>query len=216
MSSLFLEWYKFIWFILFFIWAMTLSLVSNFFVCRATLKTFFLFPFFEMFMALNFVMLLQAQICFWPYFILFTAFGITIQTDLSCMLISRFTSIYLVPVCFIFSYFNCLEIGLFESIISSVVGYGFFYLVNKVFFIVKKQNGLGQGDFDLMALIGAYTGILGLWFTIVFGSIIGTISVFLFMFYKKRTISCLPFGPFLSIAAMVFILFQYKIIAFLL
>lgn len=197
----------------FFIWATFLTSFSYILLNKKVSKEFF--PFFELFMTLSFILLWQTSTYFLPYFILFSALGITIQTDISYMLISRFVSLYLAPTGFIFSYFHCLPITFPESCIAAILGYGVLYTINKIFYFYRKKHGIGQGDFDLMALIGAYTGFFGIWFAILMASIAGTITGLLCMIYKKRTISCLPFGPFLSLAVIVFTLFQKQIIHFL-
>ena len=200
----------------FFAWSIILNLAAGFMVCRPTSKKLFLFPFFEWFMTACFFLLWQSSVEFLPYFILFSALGITISTDLSCMLISRFVSLYLAPTGIILSFFNVIPLCWQESLTASIAGYLFFYVINKIFYLIKKQDGLGQGDFDLMALIGAYTGFLGVWFTILFGSIFGTIAAVIYLLYKKSSRGCLPFGPFLAIATMFFVLFKDAIICCLL
>ncbi|MBI2352902.1 prepilin peptidase [Candidatus Dependentiae bacterium] len=159
-------------------------------------------------MTSNFLLLFVSTLHFFPYFILFSALGITIVTDLSTMLISRLVSLYLVPIGFLLSYYKLIDIHLFESICAALAGYLFFYMLNKLFFYFKKQNCLGEGDFDLMALIGSFTGFLGIWFSIFIGSLLGTVAAITIMLYKKKYISYMPFGPFLSIATMIFILMQ--------
>lgn len=198
---------------LFFVWSTTLNLIAGQLVFRS--KKLFLFPTFECFMVLSFMMLWQTSPYFIPHFVLFSALAITISTDLSCMLISRFVSLYLAPTGLLFSFLNMSPISWQESLAASIMGYFFFYLINKIFYLIKKQDGLGQGDFDLMALIGAYTGLLGIWFTILIGSIFGTICALIFMILRKSTLNYVPFGPFLAIATMSWLIYQSQIIVLL-
>lgn len=153
---------------------------------------------------------------FSSHFILFSALGITIQTDFSYMLISRFVSLYAVPSGILLSYMHYLPIHWIESIVASVIGYSFFYIINKIFYVIKKQDGMGQGDFDLMALIGAYTGLLGIWFTVLIGSLLGTTVSILYIIFKKSRITHVPFGPYLSIGAITFVLCRSSIIHYML
>ncbi len=198
---------------IFFAWSIILNLAAGYLICRPTSKKLFLFPFFEWFMTISFFLLWQTSTAFLPYFILFSALGVTISTDLSCMLISRFVSLYLAPTGIVLSFFNIIPLCWQESLAASVAGYLFFYVINKLFFMIRKQEGLGQGDFDLMALIGAYTGLLGIWFTILLGSIIGTITAVIYLLCKRASLTCLPFGPFLALATIVFVLFKDAIIS---
>lgn len=196
----------------FFSWSMILNLTAGFLIFRPKAKLLYLFPYFECFMTICLYALWYNDLYFWPHFLLFSALGITIQTDLSCMLISRFVSLYLVPTGIILSFFNFLPINMIESLLASILGFLFFYAINKLFFLIKKQDGLGQGDCDLMALIGAYTGLLGIWFTILFGSIIGVFTALMIMLRKKASIVYLPFGPALAVASIIFVLFKHVII----
>lgn len=190
---------------LFFTWSILLNQLAHYLIAKN--KEFFTRPYFETVMTFCLLMLWN-NTYFYSYFILFSALGITIQTDLQSMLISRFASIYLVPIPLLLSFFNYLPLHPIDSIISSCLGYGFFYMVNKIFFFFKKENGLGEGDFDLMAFIGSYTGIMGVWFTILAGSILGFAATCSYMVYHQKRISHIPFGPFLSLGAIIFVLFQ--------
>lgn len=205
-----------LWFLPFFSWSVILNIAAGFLVSRPAKKMFFLFPFFEWFMTICFFALLQNSTFFWSYFFLFSALGITIQTDLSCMLISRFVSLYFAPTGILLSFLGFLPIDGIESLVASMLGFLFFYSVNKIFFFIKKQDGLGQGDMDLMALIGAYTGLLGIWFAILFGSIISVIALSYMTFIKRTSITCLPFGPSLALATIIFVLCKAQILRCLL
>lgn len=196
--------------ILFFLWVTILNIASSYIICSN--KKLFLFPLFEIIITLFLMKIWYNVSYFFTYFIFFSALAITIQTDLRCMLISRFFSLYLAPTGIIISFFDYLPINWQENLIAAIAGYGFLYGINKLFYFIKKQDGLGQGDLDLMAFIGAYTGLLGCWFSILFGSVIGTISAIIFMFFYKKRINVFPFGPFLCLGAMLFVLFQQNII----
>lgn len=187
-----------------FIWTVCLNVIATYLIKQSFKLQ--LFPYFEIIGTILLTML-------WPtlyptYFIFFSALLIVIHTDVTSMLISRYTSLYLVPAGIIASYYNLLPIDTTESCCAAFIGYGLLYSVNKLFYMIKQQNGLGQGDLDLLAFIGSFTGFLGIWFTILFGSILGTISGTGYMLYCQKRINILPFGPFLSIGAMLYVLFQ--------
>ncbi len=198
----------------FFIWSSILNYIAHFIISQNYKN--YLFPYFESFMTFCFMALWYKSSYFSSHFILFSALGITIQTDFSYMLISRFVSLYAVPSGILLSYMHYLPIHWIESIVASVIGYSFFYIINKIFYVIKKQDGMGQGDFDLMALIGAYTGLLGIWFTVLIGSLLGTTVSILYIIYKKSRITHVPFGPYLSIGAITFVLCRSFIIHYML
>lgn len=149
------------------------------------------------------------------YFIFLSALYISMYTDRTVLLISRFVSLYLAPLGIIFAAFNFLPIDPLESFLAASIFYFLFWSINKIFFLWKGHNGIGQGDFELMACIGAFTGMLGCWFTILLGSLIGTIISGLYIFYSKTNNKELPFGLFLAFGASIFVMFQYQIIQIL-
>jgi prepilin signal peptidase PulO-like enzyme (type II secretory pathway) len=157
----------------------------------------------------------QVTLFFPAYFIFLSALQITIYTDLTHMLISRFVSLYLIPIGIAFAYFDALPLSPIESIIAAIAGYAFFWMANKVFYFFKGHDGMGQGDLELIACIGAFTGFLGCWFTILFGSLFGTILGYLYMLVTKKSVSILPFGPFLALGATIFIVLQSTILTYL-
>ncbi|MGA9530655.1 MAG: hypothetical protein WBQ73_02080, partial [Candidatus Babeliales bacterium] len=83
-------------------------------------------------------------------------------------------------------------------------------LINLFFAHLFKKNGIGEGDFDLLAYIGAYTGVIGCWISLLLGSCAGSlVGIAYIIFYKKKsTAIALPFAPFLAYGAMLFVLFQ--------
>jgi len=95
------------------------------------------------------------------------------------------------------------------NILAGVFGGAIFlFIVRIVASKIFKREALGEGDITLIAMIGAYTGIYGVYISIFAGSIIGSIiGIILLLFKKQREI---PFGPFLSMGAIlaVFLLFK--------
>ncbi|MFA5998869.1 MAG: prepilin peptidase [Candidatus Babeliales bacterium] len=147
------------------------------------------------------------------YFFFFSALTISIYTDIQHMLISRFVSLYAVPVGIYLSYAGYLPISPFESAVSAAAAYLFLFSINKIFYLIKKHDGLGQGDLELFAFIASFAGLLGCWFTILFSSMLGTLAGCSYMLWSRKTISMLPFGPFLAVGAMLFVLFEQWILA---
>jgi len=155
------------------------------------------------------------------YFIFISALLVIIRTDLETMLISRFTTLFLIPIALVFSltYFKnsqLLPITILESILGTVFGYLILYLVNKIFFLVTKKEGMGQGDMDLLATIGAFTGIMGAWISLMVGSITGSIvGIIMLYFGNSKMNTKIPFGPFLALGAIIYTIFQTQILTFL-
>lgn len=73
---------------------------------------------------------------------------------------------------------------------------------------------MGGGDIKLLAMIGAATGIKGVLFTVFAGSLLGTFAGITIMLYMKisDTKFRIPFGPFLSAGAILYIFFGDELI----
>ena len=143
------------------------------------------------------------------YALFFSALIITLRTDLETMLISRYATLILIPVGVGSSFLGLLPLSPLSSTIGALFGYSVMWLIRAIFKLLTGKIGIGQGDLDLMALIGAFTGILGCWVTLSIGSIIGAFvgSVYLAV-TKQSTAHPLPFGPFLALSACIYIFAQ--------
>jgi len=112
------------------------------------------------------------------------------------------------------SFYFLPEMKLKDTLLGILMGGGSLYLVAYLYYLLKKQEGMGGGDIKLLAMIGAATGIKGVFFTIFAGSLFGTFFGILFMLYSKIADSKLkiPFGPFLSMGAIIYIFFGEQLI----
>jgi leader peptidase (prepilin peptidase)/N-methyltransferase len=132
------------------------------------------------------------------------------------MLISRFVTIFLIPISFVVSYFGYLPLSLSESIIGTLAGYCILKTISFIFFKLTHKEGLGEGDVDLLAFIGSWIGLVGVWATLLLASITGSIVGIIYMITTGRIKDSmnskdpvlLPFGPFLALSAIAFIYFQ--------
>ena len=187
--------------------------------CNAPISV--LYPFIELLtaMLLSLVVVYVPLHYFFSYFIFFSALIVTIRSDLETMLISRFVTLALVPLGFIFSAFGLLPLTLNESILGCFFGYGMLYSIALIFFAFTKRRGIGQGDLELLALIGSFTGILGCWVSLLIGSIMGSLVSFIYIAINPqqdiRTLK-IPFGPFLAFGAITFVLMQPTIVRIML
>ena len=180
--------------------------------CQAPIS--FLYQFIELFTFITLTALYYfvPTAYFFSYFILISALIVTIRSDLETMLISRYVTLFLVPFGFLFSALELLPITLTESIAGCLVGFGALYLIAYTFLYFTGKHGLGQGDIDLLALIGAFTGIVGCWATILIGSVTGSVLGIVYMRNTQSTESIkIPFGPFLASGAIIYVFWQEAI-----
>lgn len=135
---------------------------------------------------------------------------ICIRTDAETSLLSRFTTIYPMPLFLLASYFNLLPITFLESVAGITLGYCFLYAIRSIFFHFAQKEGLGIGDIELIALIGSFLGPLGVWFSIFLGSVLGSCIILIQRCFTKKNIQQIPFGPFLSISALAYLIFKIE------
>jgi leader peptidase (prepilin peptidase)/N-methyltransferase len=110
---------------------------------------------------------------------------------------------------------------MFNSILGIIVGAGIIYLTGRLFDLVYfkllkrppiqgETESMGGGDVKLLAMIGAFLGwqkaLLTFFVAPFFGVVIGVINL---LARKEHTI---PYGPFLSLAAILSIFWSDKII----
>ncbi len=91
-----------------------------------------------------------------------------------------------------------------ERVIGALAGAGFLYLVMLYGGEVYGQDAMGEGDLNLIALVGAFLGWRGVVVTILIACLIGS-AVGLGLIASRRLgrRQHIPFGPFLSLGGVV-------------
>jgi len=99
------------------------------------------------------------------------------------------------------------QISFKDSLIGVFLGGGTLYLVASGYHLVTKREGMGGGDVKLLAMIGAFIGWKGVLFTILCSSFLGAlVGVVLVLSSSKADGKyAVPFGPFLSLGAVIYI-----------
>jgi len=91
-----------------------------------------------------------------------------------------------------------------SAIIGAISGYIFFWLVYQGFKLATSKEGMGYGDFKLLAALGAWLGWQILPFIVLLASLIGAmVGIFLILFFSLDRRRPIPFGPFLCAAGWV-------------
>ncbi len=106
------------------------------------------------------------------------------------------------------------QLGYFyDALIGVIAGYAVFWLVAKLFLLATGREGMGQGDFKLLAMLGAFMGWQALPFIIflssVTGAIIGSAALLL---AKKGLRAEIPYGPYLAAAGVVWFFWSAPIL----
>jgi leader peptidase (prepilin peptidase)/N-methyltransferase len=101
----------------------------------------------------------------------------------------------------------------FDSLIGFLLGGGSLFLVATLYQWLFKREGMGGGDVKLLAMIGAFLGWKAVILTILLGSLVGSITGIIIMVLKGKDFKyAIPFGPFLSLGAVIALFYQNEIL----
>ncbi|WP_218961657.1 prepilin peptidase [Marinicella litoralis] len=121
--------------------------------------------------------------------------------DLDTYLIPDQLSLSLLWLGLFFSLFE-FSISPTVAIIGALVGYLSLWMVFQVFKVLTGKEGMGYGDFKLLAAGGAWLGFEPLIIVLLLSSISGLLVAVMQMLLKKSQTK-IPFGPYLSIGILV-------------
>ena len=100
-----------------------------------------------------------------------------------------------------------------DSVVGLLVGGGILYFMAWISPYLFGKEGMGGGDIKLLAMIGAFLGWKPAILTIFFGGLLGAVVGVTLMGVRVITREAyLPFGPFLSLGAVVVILYGQEIL----
>lgn len=100
-----------------------------------------------------------------------------------------------------------------EAVLGAAIGYGALWVVYWAFKLVTGKEGMGYGDFKLLAALGAWGGWALLPAIILFSSLAGTlIGICLIWSGKHERAKPMPFGPYLAVAGLIALPFGRMIV----
>lgn len=133
--------------------------------------------------------------------------------DLDCQLLPddiTLPFLWLGLVCNLFGLFT----GLHSSVLGAVCGYLLLWSVYKLFKAVTGKEGMGYGDFKLLAMLGAWLGWSMLPFIILASSACGAVvGIGLMLLRGAPRSRPIPFGPYLAVAGWIALLWGPKLTA---
>ena len=96
-----------------------------------------------------------------------------------------------------------------NSLIGGIIGYGIIWLIILLYKKIRNKDGMGLGDAKLLAVIGFWFGWISIPFVIFLSSAIALIIVIPDLLKKSKKLSSqIPFGPYIIIATLIFIVFK--------
>lgn len=110
------------------------------------------------------------------------------------------------------NFFGLGFVNLHDAFLGTVCGYLVLFIFYHLFKLITTKDGMGFGDFKLLAMLGAWLGWQMLPQILFFAALLGTIFGLIGILMKKYSKeSKIPFGPYLAIAGWVALLFGNKI-----
>ncbi len=104
-------------------------------------------------------------------------------------------------------------VSLQEAVIGAAAGYLSLWAVYWVYRIATSKEGIGYGDFKLLAALGAWLGWTMLPLIVLLSSLLGAVvGIALIVLRRHQRGVPIPFGPFLAVAGLVALLYGQVIV----
>ena len=101
-----------------------------------------------------------------------------------------------------------LGIGFVDSILGASFGAGLVLFIIETYYVFTKKEGMGYGDANVLSVIGAYIGWQKVLTVLFVASFLGTLFALTWWIFKRKLERTLPFAPFLSLGAVLVVLFE--------
>ncbi len=112
--------------------------------------------------------------------------------------------------CNIFGVFT----DIYSSLIGAMLGYAILWIIFMSFKVATGKEGMGYGDFKLLALLGAWLGWQSIPLIILLSSITASIIGLAMIIFKGRDkAAAFPFGPYLAIAGWITLIWGKELTA---
>lgn len=114
---------------------------------------------------------------------------------------------------------NALDLGygvsLNDAVIGAIAGYTVLWAFYWAFKLATGKEGMGYGDFKLLAALGAWMGWQSLLPIVILSSLVGAVFGIAMIVFRGRDKSVpMPFGPFLAGAGFIMLLWGPQLSAF--
>ena len=177
---------------------------------------------------ISFQYLLVETISVISFLIIYYLYGITLTTIFLMILFLTFLIIffidlkhYIIPDILTFpmmalGFFKSFDPNLdpifpnyINSLLGGIFGYGIIWLLIFFYKKIRNKEGMGLGDAKLLAVIGFWFGWISIPFVAFLSSAIALIIVIPDLLKKSKKLSSqIPFGPYIIIATLIFIVFK--------
>ena len=149
--------------------------------------------------------------------ILSLSFLITFFIDLKHFIIPNSLTFSMMILGFIKSFdpnLNSIFPNYINSLIGGLFGYGIIFSIIFFYKQIRKKEGMGLGDAKLLAVIGFWFGWIAIPFVLFLSSIFALVSVIPDLIKKnKKMTSQIPFGPYIILATIFYLVFKNNFIS---
>jgi leader peptidase (prepilin peptidase)/N-methyltransferase len=109
--------------------------------------------------------------------------------------------------------YHSLFVDLQSSILGAMFGYLSLWSLFHVFKLITGKEGMGYGDFKILAAIGAWGGWQILPFTIFAASFLGAIiGILIMLIQRQKESQPIPFGPWLALAGFIGFIWRDEVV----
>lgn len=194
-------------------WYQNIPIISYFFLrgrCAACGESFSIrYPLVEALTGVLFMLVFLRFGMHWvtPVYWLFVSALVAITfIDLDHQIIPDVISLPGIPLGFLLT-FLVPWLSWRDSLVGILVGGGSLACVAGGYYLVTRTEGMGMGDIKLLAMLGAFMGWKAILPIIFLGSLVGSlIGVPLMLIKGSNGKLAIPFGPFLSLGAVIYLL----------
>jgi leader peptidase (prepilin peptidase)/N-methyltransferase len=101
-----------------------------------------------------------------------------------------------------------------DAVTGALAGYLSLWCVYWLFKLATGKEGMGYGDFKLLAALGAWLGWQALPMIILLSSLVGAaLGIFVMLLAKRGKDIPIPFGPYLAIAGWIALIWGAELMA---
>lgn len=162
---------------------------------------------------LSVVVALQFSVSMETFYVLLLTWGLISLTliDFDTMLLPDQITLPLMWFGLILN-INETFVPLETAVIGAIAGYMSLFSIFWLFKLVTGKEGMGHGDFKLVAVFGAWFGWQLLPLLILMASVVGAIiGISLMVFKNHKREQAIPFGPYLAISGWITLLWGQSI-----
>lgn len=128
-------------------------------------------------------------------------------SDLTTQLLPRWCTLWMIPVGASLAATNYGFVSIHESIAGATVGYALLWGLELFYKNILKKDALGEGDKELLAMIGSFLGFEGMIASMIGGGLAGSLVGLTLISAKKMTPKTpLPLGFFMGLGSLFYLI----------